>query len=85
MRTVAAGKAAYAPVDCLPLKAGVGGLDLGDDVASCELGGTAAPLQSVDGIKDCFSTARAAIGEPRAHRRHGDTGPVDGVVAVRIV
>jgi len=31
-------KAAHTPVDGLPLESGAGGLDLGHDVASCELG-----------------------------------------------
>ena len=63
-----AGKAAHTTIDGLPLKAGVGGLDLGDDVASRELGGAGALLQAVDGVEHCFSTTRAAVGERRAHR-----------------
>lgn len=39
-----AGKAAQTPVYGLPLEAGVGGLDLGDDVAACAFGGAGALL-----------------------------------------
>lgn len=56
-----------------------------NSVAPAPPSGAGALLQSVDGVEHCFSTARAAVGERRAYRRNSDGGPVDGVVAVRIV
>lgn len=47
---------------------GVSGLDVGDDVATCELGPTGADLEPFDGVEDRVSAAGAAVGEGRAHR-----------------
>ena len=71
--------------DGLPVEGRVAGSYLGHDVAACELGGSSALLQAVDGVKHCFSTARAAVGERRPRRRDDDRLAFDAVVAVRIV
>jgi hypothetical protein len=59
--------------------------DFGDDVASCELCGAGALMESADGVEDGVAAAGAVVGELGLQRWDGDGRSVDGVVAVRIV
>ena len=80
-----ASHAAETPIDGLPLEADAGGLDLGDDVAACELGPACTDMESCDGVENGVPAARTAIGDRGPRKRDSDRGSVDGVRAVRIV
>ena len=67
-----AGQAAEAAVDGLASEAVAGCLDFGDDVASCELCGAGALMESADGVEDGVSAARTRVGELGLQRWDGD-------------
>jgi hypothetical protein len=79
------GQAPEAAVDRLALEAVSVGLDFGDNITARELCSPSALVEAFDGVENCPSATRAAVGDLGLQWWNGDGGPADGVVAVRIV